>query len=53
MKILIYSKTEDQSENSDEICRDIVTGIFDKVFEQEESVKDVKPSISKRKLIDD
>ena len=40
-------------ENSEEIFRDIVNDIIDKMFEQEKTVKDVNHPTTKRKLSDD
>ena len=46
---IIYTSPEVQSENSEEICNDIVNDIVDKMFEQEESVIEVSNSTLKRK----
>ena len=48
-KVHIIHTIEDQSENSEEICCDIVNDIIDKMFDQE----DVNHPTMKRKLSDD
>ena len=48
-KVHIIHTIEDQSENSEEICCDIVNDIINKMFDQE----DVNHPTMKRKLSDD
>ena len=37
LKVHIVSKTEDEIENSEEICKDVVMEILDKMFVTEDS----------------
>ena len=52
-KVHIVHTAEIQVENSEEIFRDIVNDIIDKMFEQENTVKDDNHQTTKRKLSDD
>ena len=41
MKVHIVSKTDDQTENNEQICKDIVNDIVDKMFMQENSTFEI------------